>query len=198
MVRTVNPEKHEEKRLEILEAAHRCFLREGLQGASIAKICKEAEISPGHLYHYFSSKEEIVEQMADEYLRKLHGDFASHPEGQDTATVLLSELWGMSGWNEVDHCRILFELLSEAGRSERIREFLRNNTASIRRMLADTLKAGQARGEVDPSLDVGHTSAMLIAVLDAAPMLPLMVPDVSFEESRKLLTTMITRFLRPQ
>jgi hypothetical protein len=29
-------------------------------------------------------------------------------------------------------------------------------------------------------------------------MLPLMVPDVSFEESRKLLTTMITRFLRPQ
>jgi hypothetical protein len=39
---------------------------------------------------------------------------------------------------------------------------------------------------------------MLIAVLDAAPMLPLMVPDVSFEESRKLLTTMITRFLRPQ
>jgi len=112
--------------------------------------------------------------------------------------VLLSELWGMSGWNEVDHCRILFELLSETGRSERIREILRNNTASIRRMLADTLKAGQARGEVDPSLDVGHTSAMLIAVLDAAPMLPLMVPDVSFEESRKLLTTMITRFLRPQ
>lgn len=75
MVRKVVPEQHEGKRQEILAAAHRCFLRNGLQGASISMICKEAGMSPGHLYHYFPSKEAIIEQMADDYLAQLHGHF---------------------------------------------------------------------------------------------------------------------------
>lgn len=38
----------------------------------MSMICKEAEISPGHLCHYFPGKEAIIEQMADEYLTKPH------------------------------------------------------------------------------------------------------------------------------
>ncbi|WP_411034808.1 TetR/AcrR family transcriptional regulator [Shinella sp. BYT-45] len=198
MARKLVPEQHEGKRHEILEAAHRCFLRHGLQGASISIICKEAGISPGHLYHYFPSKEAIVEQMADEYLARLHTYFGRQQGTDDVATVLLSEIWNMEGWDDAAHCRILFELLAEAGRNERIRDILARNTDGVRRLLAGTLKAGQARGEVDPGLDPEHTSAVLIAIVDAAPMLPLMVPGIRFEESRKLITTMIRRFLKPE
>ncbi len=197
MARTLNPEQHEGKRHELLEAAHRCFLRHGIQGASISMICKEAGISPGHLYHYFPSKDAIVEQMADEYLSKLHGYFSHHRQSGGVATILLSEIWSMESWDDVAHCRILFELLAEAGRNERIREILTRNTDGVRSLLSDTLRAGQARGEVDPDLDPDHTSAMLVAIVDAAPMLPLMVPDISFDESRKLITTMVSRFLKP-
>jgi len=197
MVRKRIPEQHEKKRQEILAVAHECFLRHGLQGASIAMICKEAGMSPGHLYHYFPSKDAIIEQMADDYLSLLHAHFSGHAEGESTATILLSELWSMKGWDEVAHCRILFELLAEAGRNERIRAILRENTDGVRALLMETLKAGQSRGEVDPDLDPKHTSAVLVAILDAAPMLPLMVSDISFEESRKLITTMVSRFLQP-
>lgn len=198
MARKINPDKHEEKRLEILEAAHRCFLRHGLQGASIAMICKEAAISPGHLYHYFANKEAIVEQMAQDYLQQLHSHFHNHPEGQDTATILLSELWSMEGWDDLDHCRILFELLAEAGRNDRVREILRENTTGIRHMLVETLKTAQEKGQIDKSLDPEQTGAVLIAVLDAAPMLPLMAPGMDFEQCRRIITTMIRRFLQPQ
>jgi TetR/AcrR family transcriptional repressor of uid operon len=197
MVRKLVPERHEGKRQEILAAAHRCFLRHGLQGASISMICKEAGMSPGHLYHYFPSKEAIVEQMADDYLSALHAHFGGHPAGEATATVLLSELWSMNGWDDLAHCRILFELLAEAGRNEKIHAILKQNTDGVRTLLAETLKAGQARGEVDPGLDPQHTSAMLVAIIDAAPMLPLMVSDISFEESRNLIATMVSRFLQP-
>lgn len=197
MARKLNPEQHDGKRHELLEAAHRCFLRHGIQGASISMICKEAGISPGHLYHYFPSKDAIVEQMADEYLSKLHGYFGRHQQSGDVATILLSEIWSMESWDDVAHCRILFELLAEAGRNERIREILTRNTDGVRSLLSDTLRAGQARGEVDPDLDPDHTSAMLVAIIDAAPMLPLMVPGISFDESRKLVTTMVSRFLKP-
>ena len=120
MARKLVPEQHESKRREILAAAHRCFLRHGLQGASVAVICNEAGISPGHLYHYFPSKEAIVEQMADDYLAGLHAHFARHTQGEPVATVLLSELWSMEGWDDLAHCRILFELLAEGGRNDKI------------------------------------------------------------------------------
>ncbi|MDE1487800.1 TetR/AcrR family transcriptional regulator [Xenorhabdus bovienii] len=197
MVRKRVPEQHESKRQEILAAAHHCFLRNGLQGASISMICKEAAMSPGHLYHYFPSKDAIIEQMADDYLSKLHAHFSCHAEGEQTATVLLSELWIMKGWGDLSHCRILFELLAEAGRNERIRSILKENTDGVRELLSATLKAGQSRGEVDPELDPQHTSAVLVAILDAAPMLPLMTSDINFDESRKLITTMVSRFLQP-
>lgn len=103
----------------------------------------------------------------------------------------------MKGWDELTHCRILFELLAEAGRNERIRAILKENTDGIRELLAETLTTGQSRGEVDPDLDPKHTSAVLVAILDAAPMLPLMASDIGFEESRKLITTMVSRFLQP-
>lgn len=198
MARKIDPEQHKGKRQEILAAAHRCFLRHGLQGASISMICKEAGISPGHLYHYFPSKEAIIEQMADDYLAALHGHFGGHSQETPTATVLLSELWSMSGWDDLSHCRILFELLAEAGRNPRIHAILKDNTDGIRDLLTATLAAGQTRGEVDPGLNPRHTSAVLVAVLDAAPMLPLMTEGLDFGESRKLITTMVSRFLRPQ
>ena len=145
------PEQHEGKRKEILDAAHRCFLRYGLQGASISMICKEAGMSPGHLYHYFPSKDAIIEQMADEYLSTLHTYFGRQETG-DVATVLLSEIWSMSSWDDTAHCRILFELLAEAGRNDRVRDILADNTAGVRKLLAQTLRAGQAKGEVDRGL----------------------------------------------
>lgn len=47
------------KRTSILEAAKRIFTVEGLEGASIRTIAKEAGYTPGAIYAYFSSKEEI-------------------------------------------------------------------------------------------------------------------------------------------
>jgi len=64
-MRKVDPVKHEKKRRDILEAAARCFARDGFRGASTADICAEAKISPGHLYHYFASKEAIMGAMAE-------------------------------------------------------------------------------------------------------------------------------------
>lgn len=197
MVRKVVPEQHEGKRQEILAAAHRCFLRHGLRGASISMICKEAGMSPGHLYHYFPSKDAIVEQMANDYLTMLHAHFDAHTEDEETAKVLLSELWSMNGWDDLAHCRITFELLAEAGRNENIRKIMIDNTDSVRQLLSETLKAGQARGDVDTGFDPDQTSAVLVSILYAAPMLPLIATDVDFDESRNLIATMIRRFLQP-
>src|SRR5882757_2617176 len=64
-MRKVDRAKYDEKRQHILEAAERCFQRDGFRGASMGDICAAARMSPGHLYHYFDSKEAIIEALSE-------------------------------------------------------------------------------------------------------------------------------------
>ena len=47
-------------RRRILDAAASCFTRLGFHGASMQEICAAAEMSPGALYRYFPSKDQLL------------------------------------------------------------------------------------------------------------------------------------------
>ncbi|AIQ13140.1 TetR/AcrR family transcriptional regulator [Paenibacillus durus] len=55
--------ERDEMRQAILDAAGLIAAEEGLDGLSIRKIAKHIEYSPGIIYHYFSGKEAIIEQL---------------------------------------------------------------------------------------------------------------------------------------
>ena len=50
---------------QILNAAADCFVEYGFHGAGMAKIAQRAKMSPGHIYHYFESKEAIIAAIVD-------------------------------------------------------------------------------------------------------------------------------------
>ena len=88
-MRTLDPVKHDEKRQEILAAATRCIGRDGFRGASTADICAEAGISPGHLSHYFPSKEAIVSAMAEASLAIADESFREMAQASDAPIKLI-------------------------------------------------------------------------------------------------------------
>jgi transcriptional repressor BetI len=51
------------RRVELIEAAHRIFLRDGLKGLTSIRICHEAGMSQGILTYYFKDKEEVLFEM---------------------------------------------------------------------------------------------------------------------------------------
>src|SRR3954454_20910517 len=59
----VLPEYLEPRRREILDAAATCFTRRGFHQTTMQDICEESKLSPGAVYRYFRSKEEIIEAM---------------------------------------------------------------------------------------------------------------------------------------
>lgn len=59
-----------ENRLKLIEIAYRLFLTNGYEDTSINDILKATGISRGAMYHYFASKEEILD-MVIEYLMRL-------------------------------------------------------------------------------------------------------------------------------
>lgn len=56
------------RRRRILDAALRCFERDGFRGATMQAIFREADLSPGAVYTYFFGKDEIVRAAAAEIL----------------------------------------------------------------------------------------------------------------------------------
>jgi TetR/AcrR family transcriptional regulator, transcriptional repressor for nem operon len=68
MARTVKEEEYAVKRKEILDAAQRLVYTKGYEQMSIQDILNELKISKGAFYHYFESKNDLLEALVDQML----------------------------------------------------------------------------------------------------------------------------------
>jgi AcrR family transcriptional regulator len=62
---------HEEKRAQILRSAAKIFSTEGFDRASMTMLAKECGISKANIYHYYDSKDAILFDILESYLRML-------------------------------------------------------------------------------------------------------------------------------
>ena len=59
--------KDQDKQQRIKDAMVQLILREGIDGASVSKIAREAGVSPATIYVYYDSKEEMLAEVFREY-----------------------------------------------------------------------------------------------------------------------------------
>lgn len=59
--------KHDDRRNEILDAAERLFYAKGYEKCTVNDILKEVAIAKGTFYHYFKSKEEVLDAVVSQY-----------------------------------------------------------------------------------------------------------------------------------
>ncbi len=197
MVRKLDPVKYEEKRRDILEAAERCFERHGFHGATIAQICAEAKISPGHLYHYFETKESIIAAIVAAGLEYVTVRAAQIPENANPIAAVIAEIEHFNADYKKSGPGILLDMLAEAGRDPAIGKLLQDSSASMRVLMADLLQSGQASGQIDPQLDTETTAAVLLSIIDSSKALSARAPSLDTKRRAKVVEQMITRFLSP-
>ncbi len=70
MARTIAKD-HEQKRAHILKSAARVFAEQGYDRASMSVLAKECGISKANIYHYYNSKDALLFDVLDTYLRSL-------------------------------------------------------------------------------------------------------------------------------
>jgi TetR/AcrR family transcriptional repressor of uid operon len=200
-MRTLDPVKHDVKRQEILAAAARCIVRDGFRGASTADICAEAGISPGHLYHYFPSKEAILTDLAAAGLDQIAARFATMMQSDDAIGALIAEIGRHKGSKKdpqaLARSRMILEMLAEAGRNPAIAKIVHKSSATLLAVLADFVRSGQARGQIDPALDSDVAAGMILSVMDGMRTLAIRNPDADMGASLDMLQILIARFLSP-
>jgi AcrR family transcriptional regulator len=77
----VSEEHLEARRRQILDAALTCFSRDGFHRTPMQAIFEESGLSPGAVYRYFKSKDEIVAAIASETLARFAAAVRSGPPG---------------------------------------------------------------------------------------------------------------------
>lgn len=108
----------EARRAQIIDAATACFLQYGFHGASIAAISRQAGMSPGHIYHYFTDKEAIVAAIVNADLARLKSFTARWRDPQlDAAASRRLFVDGLRLRLELPAVRLRVEILAEATRN---------------------------------------------------------------------------------
>lgn len=158
----------EGRRRQIVEAAVDCFSREGFHRTTMQDIFREAGLSPGAIYRYFSSKDEIIEAIADER-HGWEGELISTARGDGDAGGVLSRLalsffGALSNPGELKRRRLGIQIWAEALRNPPILEMVRSGVDKPRIMLAELVRDAQERSELPRNLDADAVARVMIAL----------------------------------
>lgn len=163
----VTEEYIESRRQQIIDAAYRCFARKGFHQTAMRDIYAEAGLSPGAIYHYFASKDEIIKasfifdhqrglpvlQQATEdpdpllAIARLLDFFYA---GLESAAALGADRVNIQGWAEA---LVNPELLAP----------LRESLEAFLDQLSSIIRHGQALGGIDPALDPEAIGEVLLS-----------------------------------
>jgi TetR/AcrR family transcriptional regulator, repressor for uid operon len=200
-MRKVDQAKYDEKRRHILEAAEGCFRRDGFRGATIGDICATARMSPGHLYHYFDSKEAIIEALFELRLER-----EAAIVGELTLTPDVDLITTMCGWLDrrmkdvrAHGSSLGLEMRAESARNPTVAKIASRADRGTRELLSQLLCEGQERGQVDPGLDADTVAAIVHGIIFGLNRLgAIRDPTFDVKAASDMLKLLMERFLRPQ
>jgi AcrR family transcriptional regulator len=156
------------RRQEIIDAAYRCFARKGFHQTTMREIYAEANLSPGAIYHYFDSKDAIIQASfefdsqrgialleaaiaKDDPLPALRELIDFFFRGLESATALDAPRVNVQGWGEV---------LINPSLQEAFRQVFDRNLDGLRQII---VKA-QVRGEITPALNENAVARILLSL----------------------------------
>jgi len=189
------------RRDEILAAAISCFARSGLHRATMQDIVRESGLSPGAIYNYFSSKDEIVEAIAGERRSRERAFIAEAQTLKDVAAVVThirrAFFDPLRDPRERRRRRVGIQLWAEAQRSPKIHRMVRRGIDGPLHLLTSLLARAQRRGEIARDFDAKALARMMVAVFQGFVLQLEWDRSVKVEPYVALLDLCVARLLRP-
>ncbi|HEY2208556.1 MAG TPA: TetR/AcrR family transcriptional regulator [Gaiellaceae bacterium] len=166
----------EEKRRQLLDASVRVFARKGFHASRVGDIAEEAGVAHGLLYHYFKSKDEVLEAVFHDNWSLLLARIAGVEETDEPAADQLRHITAIVLRTWLHLPDVVRVVIREFGRSPELAERIGELAQPID-SIARVIERGIERGEfksVDPRVAAtvvyGSIDELLTAwVLDRLP-----------------------------
>jgi AcrR family transcriptional regulator len=162
----------------ILSVADRVFARDGEAGLSIRRLADEIDYSPGAIYKYFESKQELLDELKEMFFERLLDELPVFDErSEDYAGFARSsiETYIRLGLEAPHHYETAF-----AGTAERRTVELDMSAASAKERaffrLYDMIRMGIERGVFASQLDALHAAKSVWAASHGLVLLMIHFP----------------------
>jgi len=154
-----------DRRQRILEAAVRVFAVRGYHAARVGDIAEEAGVAHGLLYHYFSSKEEVLRTLFRDSWRLVIAAVHGIEATDDPATEKLRRIAAvlLRSWRaDPDRVRVLVREVARSPHLTSEVDEIREVFLLIERVIA----RGQEEGSLRPELDARLASWIVYGGLE--------------------------------
>ncbi|MBQ7503511.1 TetR/AcrR family transcriptional regulator [bacterium] len=140
--------RHDERREQLLDIAVSLFAKHGLEGTTTKDIAKAAGVSPGLLYHYYSSKEDlllnVIKRFKSEANDELESDVLKLPVEEGLLRIL-------NRFNDkIEKDRDLILTITRAASiypviSDTLKQFNNAESSNLNKFLDEKIKSGEIR-----------------------------------------------------
>jgi AcrR family transcriptional regulator len=155
----------EEKRRQILDAAVRVFARTGYHDSRVGDIAKDAGVAYGLVYHYFESKDAVLEAVFREAwgrlleaLNNIERSPHAAPEQLRLVTKIVLRTWR----DDPDLVRLLVREITRSPHLQREIDEIAEAFAALERIVS----RGQDEGTIRSTLDARLAAWMLYGALE--------------------------------
>jgi TetR/AcrR family transcriptional regulator, fatty acid metabolism regulator protein len=158
-------DRQADRRRQILEAAVKVFARKGFHTARVGDVAEEAGVAYGLVYHYFKSKEELLETIfrttwTEMLARVREVEDAGVPSSEAVrqVTALLLRTWR----RDPDLVRVL---VREVTRNPHVQVEVEEIEAAME-ALERIIRRGQEAGEFNAEMDARISAVVFYGALD--------------------------------
>lgn len=193
----LTPETLRERSDHILDAAERCFARAGFHRTTMQDICREAAVSPGALYLYFSNKEALIAGIAERERAEFADRFAQIAGAPDFMAALAT-LGRQFMVEDPPHRRVLcIEIGLEATRNAKIGEIQNNVEGFIHGCFHDLFTKLAAEGRIAPKHNIDDVVDAFMTIADGMLWRRAVDPKFNADISFPPLLDALASLLRP-
>lgn len=180
-------ERPERQRDQLLDAAIRCYSRNGIAASSVRDIAREAQVTPALVNYYFGGKDELRDAVVAERVLPAVAQMREGVQGAgDDVPALIASF--VSGVGRVASANPWFpalwvrEVLCEGGT---LRDLLFTHVGpQVPVAMVGRFKAAQERGEINPDLDPRLLMVSLVGLtlfpIAGAPIWRRLISDAGF------------------
>ena len=198
----ISEAQRETRRQQILDAALRCFSRDGFHNTTTADIVRESGVSQGTLYLYFATKDEMIAALAEDRHQNEAFVNALALREHDPIKGLLSliELHGstLTDPARLDGRRVGVQGWAEALRNPDIHNSVVGGVALVRAAIIRLVERGQHTGQIRPEIDPAAVARTLIALFQGLVLHIAWGEEVDLHGCGQIIHDMIGALLTPE
>lgn len=184
------------RREQILGAAASCFSRHGFHGASMSEISREAGMSVGHIYHYFSNKEAIIAAIVEreqQRVLRINADIRRYESWAEGMIDLVAR--AVSENIDSRERALLLEMLAEAARNPAVANRLQEADVEVRRQIAETLAV--ASNQPEGLTDLSARTEVLAALFEGLHSRAIRNPQIDHVAITRVIQQVLRGLLEP-